>query len=90
MSGYRYRCVCVGVRVWLCGCWGGVRPCVCVLNKNMFISTLINYMLDCTNFSMYRVYVCIGLTCVCVYVCVCVCVFFTLFRSPSAACIGLL
>ena len=69
-------CVGVGVRVCVCG-GGGVRACVCVLNKNLFISTLINYMLDCTNFSMYRVYVCIGLTCMCacmyVYVCVCVC-----------------
>ena len=66
--------MCVGVRG--CACvWGGVRACVCVLNKNMFISTLINYMLDCTNFSMYRVYVCIGLTCMyaCMYVCVSVC-----------------
>ena len=83
-------CVWVCVRVWVWG--GGVCVRVCVLNKNMFISTLINYILDCTNFSMYRVYVCIGLTCICMRVCMCmcVCVFFTLFRSSSAACIGLL
>ena len=40
----------MGIGIGVCVCGGA---CVYVLNKNMFISTLINYMLDCTNFSMY-------------------------------------
>ena len=71
----------IGVCVW--GGGGCVR--VCVLNKNMFISTLINYLLDCTNFGMYRVYTCMYRPnmYVCVYVCVCVCVCSSLYSVPQ-------